>query len=115
VATALGDAAAAAERLGQSLEIYRSLGDRLGIASAIEGFAALAASTGQPERALRLAGAATALRESIQAPIAGPDLERLERYLKSARSDLGAGAAGALAQGGALSVDEAIGVALGGL
>jgi len=115
VATALGDAAAAAERLGQSLEIYRSLGDRLGIASAIEGFAALAASKGQPERALRLAGAATAVRESIQAPIAGPDLERLERYLKSARSDLGTGAAAALAQGGALPLDEAIGAALGGL
>jgi non-specific serine/threonine protein kinase len=115
VATALADASAAADFLGQSLEIYRTLGDRQGIATAIEGFAALAASRGQLERALRLAGAAAAVRESIQAPIAGPDLERLERYLEPARSQLGAGAEAARSQGARLTVDEAIGVALGDL
>ena len=115
VETASADAGAAALFLGQSLEMYRVLGDRLGIASAIEGLAALAASMGQPERALELVGAATALREAIQAPIAGPDKERLERYLGPAREALGPKAAAAAAKGGRLSPDEAIGLALEGL
>jgi hypothetical protein len=95
--------------------MYRALGDRLGIATAIEGFAVLAASKGQPEHALKLAGAATAVREAIQAPIAGPDLERLERYMEPARSGLGAEAEAARVRGSLLSVEEAIEAALGGL
>ena len=115
VATASADAPAAADFLRRSLEMYRVLGDRLGIATAIEGLAALAALQGQHERALTLAGAASTLRESIQAPIAGPDLERLERYVAPARAALGVGAAAAHSQGGSLSVEEAVGMALGGL
>ena len=115
VATALADAHAAADFLKQSLEIYQTLHDRQGIATAIEGLAALSASKGEPERAVTLSGAAQALRDSIQAPIAGPDMKRLERYLQPARLALGGAAEGALERGRALTQDEAIEAALKGL
>jgi hypothetical protein len=54
----------------------------------LESFAGSAAAKSEPERALRLAGAATALRQSIGAPLTADEQSKLERGLESARSGL---------------------------
>ena len=53
----------------QSMTIVQKLGDKRGIARLLESFAGLSASQAQPERAVRLAGAAAALRTTLGAPL----------------------------------------------
>ncbi|HEX7077712.1 MAG TPA: tetratricopeptide repeat protein [Candidatus Eisenbacteria bacterium] len=91
VSVAMGNLPAARAFLRESLGIYHDLGDRQGVASVMEGCSSLSAASGAPERALRLAGAAAALREAIHSPLSVPDRERLERYLAPARKDVGDG------------------------
>ena len=43
----------------------------------------------EPERALGLAGAASSLREAINAPLSAPEQEKLQRRLEPARRMLG--------------------------
>ncbi len=114
VATGLGDYPAARAHLMNALAIYKELGDRQGIASTLEGASVLAAAMGQPERALRLFGAACSLRTTIQAPLSSPDEKRMEHFLDLARSALGERAKLATDAGRQLSLDEALGLALEG-
>jgi predicted ATPase len=72
----------------ESLEIFRKLEHKRGIARLIEAFAGLAAARGEAVRALRLAGAAAALRQSISAPLVAADQARLEWSLGPARKAL---------------------------
>ena len=51
--------------LDESLEINRDLGDQTAIAYLIEDYAGLAAAEARPQKALQLAGFASALRESL--------------------------------------------------
>jgi hypothetical protein len=75
----------------------------------------LAALEDQPRRALRLVGAAAALRDSIGAPISPAYLEKLEAMVGPARQALGdTAAAAAEAEGQAMPLEEAIGEALKG-
>jgi hypothetical protein len=68
-----------------------------------------AARTGGWERALRLAGAATAVRERIGAPLAPSEKVRLDADLDPARRGLpGAAATTAWMRGWATSLDEAV-------
>ncbi|HYB53105.1 MAG TPA: hypothetical protein VEG84_04490, partial [Thermoanaerobaculia bacterium] len=67
---------------------FRELGHRRGVARILECFAASAAEEGQARRALRLAGAAAALRQSLGAPLPRADQDRLERSLEPARRAL---------------------------
>ncbi|MFN8495209.1 MAG: tetratricopeptide repeat protein [Caldilineaceae bacterium] len=55
--------------LGEALQIFVRLGNRIGVAFCLEGLAAVAGMNGQAERAAKLLGAAEALREEIHAPI----------------------------------------------
>ena len=74
-----GEYAVANARLAESLEIFKDLGDRRGIAFVLEGFAGLAAADAQPLRAHCLAATATTLRQIIGAgppPAWRADLER---------------------------------------
>jgi predicted ATPase/class 3 adenylate cyclase len=80
--------AAARTSYESGLAISRELGDKEYIAETLEGFATLAAAQAQPERALRLAAAAAALRESINARLSAAELDELEQALDSARSML---------------------------
>jgi len=74
---------------------------------------ALAAAQGQPERALHLAGAAAALRETIGAPLPPTEQEEFERHLEMARQTLDEEAAAkALANGRAMTLEQAIEYAL---
>jgi predicted ATPase/DNA-binding CsgD family transcriptional regulator len=109
VATDLGATTLAREHLTESLWLSRATGTRIGVARGLESFAALAVRESEPERAVLLTAAATALREAAGLPpLPG---ERAERYLAPARR-LGDHIVARLwAQGLALSAEAAIDLA----
>jgi predicted ATPase/DNA-binding NarL/FixJ family response regulator len=81
------DYASARGHLAESLRLAHGAGDRRGLARGLEGVAVLAVSQGQLEPALRLAAAASALREAIGAPCSPAERVRLDRWLgRAARS-----------------------------
>ena len=69
----------------ESLKIFQELNHKRGIARLLECCACSAAVQQQPERSLRLAGVAAALRKSIGAPLAPAEQEKLEAILEPAR------------------------------
>jgi predicted ATPase/serine/threonine protein kinase len=69
----------------ESLAIFRKLEHKRGIARLLESFACSAAAQSECERALRLAGAAAALRQSIGARLARTEQFKLEQSLEVAR------------------------------
>jgi hypothetical protein len=96
--------------LTQSIQLSQDTGARLGVSRGLEVFAALAVQEGLPERAVRLAAAATALRQTAGLPPI-PDT-RTDSYLASARH-LGEAAVGRLwARGLAMSSEAAVALAL---
>jgi non-specific serine/threonine protein kinase len=104
----------AGTHFAESLATCRDIGDRWGLALGLEGFVTLAARAGHPEHAVRLAGAAAALREVAdvarspkQAAWFRSDLASARRALSSARY------MAAWDAGRAMSCDEAIRIALG--
>ena len=68
LASEAGDAGAVDRAYREGLTVAAELGARNQLASALEGLAILAAAQAQAERALRLAGAASALREATGQP-----------------------------------------------
>ena len=107
------DHAGARALLTEALTTYRDAGDRQGIARSLEGCARLAATAGPAAQALRLAGAAAALRAAIGAPLRPAQRVTLDRHLATARGALGARAAGAAwAEGQALPPAQATAEAL---
>jgi DNA-binding CsgD family transcriptional regulator len=103
------DHAGATAHLAESLAISRAKGDRVDLAFVLETSASLAVATGEPERALLLAGAAAALRESVAALPVPLWRMKLESSLATARRALGPRAAEeAFAAGTRMSVAEAI-------
>ena len=73
----------------------------------------LAVAQAQPERALRLAGAAAALREATGQPRgAAAERPRLERALARARAALGPAAPAAWQRGRRMTTEQAVAVAL---
>jgi DNA-binding CsgD family transcriptional regulator len=107
-----GEVALGRQHLTQSIELSRSIGSRIGTIRGVEAFAALALAEGQPERALRLAAAAAALRAAAHLP-PRPDAWT-DRYLAAAQ-DLGQGAIRRLwEQGSGLDAGAAVDLALGG-
>jgi predicted ATPase/class 3 adenylate cyclase len=115
----LGDVAADEGQMPLAETLYREslalrdrLGDRPGTAAVIERLAGV--STDRPERAARLIGASSALREAIGAPLSAAANAELDRFLAGLRDDLGDEALHqALAAGRRMSSREAIGYALG--
>lgn len=74
--------------LDESLAINRELGDQTAIAYLIEDYAGLAATESNPQKALRLAGFADALRENIGAPLPPSEQTRVDRMIAPARMAL---------------------------
>ncbi len=72
----------------ESLKIFQDLSHKRGIARVMECFAGAAAAESQPARALRLAGAAAALRQSIGATLSPQEQVKLEAHLSVARQAL---------------------------
>jgi DNA-binding CsgD family transcriptional regulator len=113
VATEEGDHEAAYALLKEALTLRRELGGTGRLVTSLEGFAYLAAAQGQPGRALRLAGAAAALRDAGAVPDTSPiGQDRLRRRLDTAFQALGTAGAAAWGAGRALAPEEAIAYAL---
>jgi predicted ATPase len=72
----------------ESLKVFQDLSHKRGIARVLECFAGAAAAQSQPARALHLAGAAAALRQTIGVPLSPQEQSRLEAYLAPARQML---------------------------
>jgi predicted ATPase/DNA-binding NarL/FixJ family response regulator len=88
-------------------------GERWGTALGLEGFAMLAVEQGLFERAVRLAGAAAALRQVIGAPAYPAERVALQRWLPTAQKALGAASAEAAERAGrALAAEQALAEAL---
>ena len=88
-----GDYAASGELYRESLSLFQELGHKRGIARGLESFAVLAAARADSERALRLAGVAAALRQSIGAPLTVNEQAKLDQCLEPARKKLSTAAA----------------------
>jgi predicted ATPase/predicted Ser/Thr protein kinase len=110
-----GDAAGARRLYEQALAIYRPLSDPRAMARLLEAFACAAALERDTVRALRLAGAAAALRQTTGAQLVPTERAALDRTLEAVRlGPEAAAAATAWMTGWSMSVDEAIAYALGG-
>jgi predicted ATPase/DNA-binding CsgD family transcriptional regulator len=99
--------------LREALTTYRDAGDRQGVARGLEACARLAAAADVAAQAVRLAGAAAALRSAAQTPMSPPERIALERHLPVARASLGArGASIAWTEGQSLPAAQAVAQAL---
>ena len=105
-----GDYATAEALLREALACFQQPGDQLGLASVLRGYAAIALARGEPERALRLLGAAAALRDPGElAVLPRADAERVRRTEALARQQLEPEAADvALAAGRAMPLEQAV-------
>ena len=113
VARNQGDHAGARALYEESLTLSRQSGDQVCIASALEGLAVLASSQAQPERGVRLWGAAAALREQIGAPLSPDDRRKQEAEIVRTRQVFGETAFSAAWDAGrAMTLDEAVAYAL---
>jgi predicted ATPase len=109
-----GDYTTARSLYRESLQIFQELEHRRGIARLLECFAGAAAAERHPERALRLAGAAAAIRRTLGAPLPRSERSKVETSLEPARQELsGAVSAAAWIEGWEMPIDRAIASALG--
>jgi non-specific serine/threonine protein kinase len=100
----------ARERLEEALDLFQQMGNRYALSGALYVAGALALAEAAPERALRLCGAAAALRDTIRAPLA-PGWQDLAQsvVVEPARALVGVGRAdAAMADGMRMSVAEAV-------
>jgi len=110
-----GDSASARRWYQQALEPLGRAGDRRGTARLIEAFTCVAARERDAVRALKLAGAAAAIRHAVSAPLVGRERTRLDSALDAVRlGPQGSEAATAWMEGWSMSVEEAIDYALTG-
>ena len=110
VALDLGAVEQARRHLTRSLKLSQATGTRIGVARGLEALAALAVRENQAERAVQLAAAATALRESAGVLPLPP--ARIETYLASARHLGEPTVARIWAQGLTLSSEAAVALAI---
>jgi predicted ATPase/transcriptional regulator with XRE-family HTH domain len=97
----------------QSVGFLQQVKDRRELAFLLDGFASLSVARSQYRRGAVLSGAATALRQQIGSAVPPPMQPRVDRTLRLARDGLGEAAfAQALAEGQAMTLEEAIAYAL---
>jgi predicted ATPase/DNA-binding CsgD family transcriptional regulator len=106
-----GDGSQAARHLDTALKVASESGEQLVLARGMEAVAR-AVTTTEPHQALRLAGAAAALRASLGLQPSAPDRERLESWVREAQRRLGeAGASAAWATGERDTVAQGVALA----
>ncbi len=119
----LGEVATASARFDQArawlikrLELRYESGGIDILPTTLDRLAVVEAASGQPERALRLTGAADAIYEALGQPRIETDRQlQVERWLSAARDRLGAERADRLfAEGRALSIEDAVALACAG-
>jgi predicted ATPase/DNA-binding CsgD family transcriptional regulator len=112
VTLATGNLSSAAESLSQSLRLSMATGQRLGIARGLDAVAALAVAAGDPATAVRLQGAAGALRDQVGPVRSAAAQVRLDDVLAVARRQVGEPqATRLLAEGARMGVHDAVGSA----
>jgi tetratricopeptide (TPR) repeat protein len=103
------DHAASESHYRESIQIFQELGYKRGIARLLECFASSAAIQSKPERSLRLAGAAAALRQVLGAPLPPVEQAQVEKSLEPAREALtNSAASAAWLEGWAMPVEKAV-------
>jgi tetratricopeptide (TPR) repeat protein len=108
-----GDAAIACSYYQATLQLETKVPNPVVVAGCLEGLAGVARAKGCPERAAKLLGAASGLREASGAVILPYRRAEHEHLLESVKADLGdAWFAAAWAEGQAMSPEEAVTVAL---
>jgi hypothetical protein len=108
VAAERGEYATARSRYAEALQIEREIGDQAASATTHMYLAGLAAAEGHAARAVRLAGAAAALREQIGPGLDVRESAAQERQVEAARQTLGVeAAAAAWAEGWAMTLEQA--------
>jgi predicted ATPase/DNA-binding CsgD family transcriptional regulator len=113
VTLAAGDLRSAAESLLQSLQLSVATGQRLGIARGLDAMAAVAVAASDPATAVRLEGAASAVRDQLGPVRSAAAQTRLDDVLAVARRQVGEQAATRLlAEGMRLGVQEAVSCAV---
>jgi len=108
----LGDIRGAREALEEALPTCLELGDRWLVPLMMAGFAEVAACTGRPRRALRLAGVAWGVCEVGQFSMPAVAQGRLERWLAPARKQAGSMATQVISEGQQMILAEAVSYAL---
>jgi predicted ATPase/DNA-binding CsgD family transcriptional regulator len=104
----LKDIRGAREALEEALPTCLELGDRWLVPLMMAGFAEVAACTGRPQRALRLAGVAIGVCEAGQFSMPTVALGRLERWLAPARKLAGPVTTQIMAEGQQMGLAEAV-------
>jgi predicted ATPase/DNA-binding XRE family transcriptional regulator len=112
VALDAGDPPLARRRFHESLALMREVGHTGGLAYLLVCFARLALAHAQPAQALRLAGAAVALREASSTPVLPAEEAEWEGWLAPARQAVAGEAAALWAAGRALQAEQAFAEAL---
>src|SRR5262249_14262739 len=114
VAREQGDHGRAAALYQESLSLSQGLGDKLRVVRGLDGLATAASARGDAVHAARLLGAAAAVRAALATSLHPMDRPAFERTSAALREALGSEAyAAAVAEGAALSLDQAIIEALG--
>src|SRR5919202_6702780 len=116
VALEQGHFSTARARYEDSLVQWVELGDIWSIALVFESLAGMAQARGNPTRALKLVGAASALRERLHgAPMPPVQRAQLQKLIEAVQGSLGTEAATtALAEGRAMGLEQAISFARAG-
>ena len=97
----------------ESLKMFKDLDHKRGIARLLECCARSAAAQSEPQRSLRLAGAAAALRQTVGAPLTPAEQVKFEKSLEQARQALAGGeGVGAWLEGWDMPIEKAIETAL---
>ncbi|HEY7201331.1 MAG TPA: tetratricopeptide repeat protein, partial [Candidatus Dormibacteraeota bacterium] len=101
----------AAGHYARSLRLHASLREPQSLAECLEGVAWIANRLGRPEPALRLGGAAAAIRQAFGAPHRPWSRRVVDDWLEEARTALGPAADAAWSDGASLTLPEAIAAA----
>jgi predicted ATPase len=98
----------------ESILTFQALEHKRGIARLLECFACSSAALSKPKRALRLAGAAAALRRTLGTPLPAEEQAKLECGLERARQSMeNSAASAAWLEGWAMPMEKAIQFAIG--
>ena len=108
----LGELAAARAALAEGFPVCMDVGDRWVVQIGLAGFLGLAAKTGRPRLALRLAGAGDAYRDANEFSMPEPIAEIVGRWLAPARAKAGRAAERLVADGRRLSPEQAVDLVL---
>jgi non-specific serine/threonine protein kinase len=107
-----GDVPAARAALAEGIPLAADVGDRWFVQIGLGACIGLAAKTGRPGLALRLAGAADAYRDANEFSLPVPIAEIIDRWLVPARASAGAASGRLIAEGRRLTPEEAVELAL---